>query len=172
MTYLLFNIILFISITGIVQARDDYLIRICEDESCELGTPSGYVNTKGDTIIPIGQFYYCYADTIKNFGFVLDTNRVCKAIDKNGKYLFDVKWYDNGPDYFSDGLFRIIINEKIGYANEKGEVIIEPQFACTTPFENGKAKVTYDCNLVNDGEYKIMESDNWFYIDKKGNKIE
>lgn len=172
MEFLPLNIILFASILAFGQTNDDQLIRICEDEFCELGTPSGYVNTRGDTIIQIGRFYYCYTDTITDYGIVLDKNGVCKAIDKSGNYLYDVKWYDNGPDYPSEGLFRIIIDGKTGYANGKGKIIIEPQFACTNPFKNGKAKVTYECDLVDDGEHKIMKSDSWFYIDKTGHKID
>ncbi len=172
MKNIIVNIILFFSLSGFSQNSDEFLIRICEDEICELGTPSGYINIKGDTIVPVGRFYYCYTDTIRYFGIVLDTDGTCIAIDKNGNYLYEVKWFDNGPDYLREGLFRIVINGKTGYANEKGEIIIEPQFACTTPFKNGKAKVTYECELVEDGEHKTMKSHSWFYIDKAGNKIE
>lgn len=152
--------------------KENYLTRICEDKICEIGTPCGYINSKGDVIIPIGQFYSCYSDTITDFGIVLDKNSVYKAIDNTGQYLYDVKQYDNGPDAISEGLFRIIINGKTGYANEQGEVIIEPKYACTTPFENGQAKVSNKCDFVDDGEYKIMKSENWFYINKKGEKID
>jgi len=154
------------------QSIDNFLFRICEDENCELGTPTGYVDSKGDTIIPLSYYYYCYTDTLKNFAVVLDKNGICKAIDKTGNILYEVKWFDNGPDYLSDGLFQIIIDGKTGYANKKGEVVINPAYSCTTPFKNGKAKVSYDCELVEEGEFTRMKSEGWFFIDKKGNKIE
>lgn len=51
--------------------------------------------------------------------------------------------YDNGPDYLSEGLMRIQDSSgKIGYADEKGEIVISPQFAFGYPFKNGHAKVT------------------------------
>ena len=80
--------------------------------------------------------------------------------------------FDNGPDYASEGLFRIIQNNKIGYADSAtGKVIIKPQFGCAFPFDNGFAKVSFNCATHSDGEHKIWTSDNWFYIDKKGKKV-
>jgi hypothetical protein len=80
--------------------------------------------------------------------------------------------YDNEPDDASDGLFRIIKNMKIGYADATtGKVIIVPQFECAFPFENGRAKVSYNCTSKSYREHYAWISDNWFYIDKKGKKI-
>ncbi|MCV9386184.1 WG repeat-containing protein [Reichenbachiella ulvae] len=155
----------------IPSTNDDILYRICEDAICELGTPSGYINSVGDTIIPIGQFYYCYTDTIKNYGIVLDHSGNCKALNNHGEYLYDVKWYDNGPDYLSDGMFRILKDGKIGYANSKGEIAIEPQFKCASQFNEGLAKVSYDCELINGKGHTKMISESWIYINRRGEKI-
>ena len=86
--------------------------------------------------------------------------------------IFDAYYYDNGPDYISDGLFRIKRNGKIGYANEKGEIVIDAVYACANPFENSKAKVALTCTQTKEGEYTRQDSDAWFYIDRKGNKID
>lgn len=85
--------------------------------------------------------------------------------------------YDNGDDYPSDGLFRIIDKDNhIGYASENGEIIIQPRFAFGYPFNDGKAKVTDSGKLKNvpgsNGEYHYWDSDDWYWIDKTGNKIE
>ena len=54
--------------------------------------------------------------------------------------------FDNGPDYTSDGLFRILVENKIGYADSAtGKIVINPQFECAWPFEHGVAKVSVDC---------------------------
>ncbi len=84
--------------------------------------------------------------------------------------------YDNGNDYISDGTSRIIDSSgKIGYVDSFGKVIIKPQYAFGYPFKNGKAKVTYkgyNKTVKNsNGEYHKWVSGEWFYIDKKGNKI-
>ena len=49
---------------------------------------------------------------------------------------------DNGNDYVSEGLYRIVDKRgRIGYADESGRTVIKPRFAFGFPFENGKAKV-------------------------------
>lgn len=166
------GITLLIAISSFGQSEADYLIRVCLESPCEAGTPAGYINSKGDTIVPIGHYRICFTDTIKHIGFMLNKQGDCIAIDNTGKYLYNVKWFENGPDYIVDGLFRIIIDGKTGFANEKGEIIIPPQFACTSPFENGKARVTYECVLVPNREHISMQSDTWFYIDTTGKRIE
>ena len=58
------------------------------------------------------------------------------------------------------------------YVNEKGAIIIKPQFAFGFPFKDGRAKVTNrgEKKVVpnSKGEYHYWESDKWFYIDKRG----
>ncbi len=83
--------------------------------------------------------------------------------------LYEVFIYDNGPDYPSEGLIRVVKNGKIGYANAKTyAIVIEPQFDCAYPFENGKAKVSTQCQTVKEGEYSVWKSDTWQYVDKNG----
>lgn len=150
----------------------DTLYRIYKGDRYELGIPCGYVNQKLDTVIPIGKYFHCYLDTVYTYAIVTDTNSSeIYAIDQNENRLYDIYWFDNGPDYIKEGLFRIKRNNKIGYANTEGQIIIQPQFDCANQFENGKAKVTYDCELKKVGEYNEMYSDNWFYIDKSGQRI-
>lgn len=90
-------------------------------------------------------------------------------VDSQKTALYDVFIYDNGPDYPAEGLIRVLKNGKIGYADAKTYVlVIEPQFDCAFPFENGKAKVSNQCKTVKDGEYSVWESDAWQYVDKRG----
>ena len=89
--------------------------------------------------------------------------------DSRGNVLYEIWPFDNGPDYPSEGLFRIVQNGKIGYADERTyQIAIAPQFDCAFPFENGKAKVSNQCKTVRDGEHNAWESDYWQYVDKKG----
>jgi hypothetical protein len=90
-------------------------------------------------------------------------------MDSQKTALYDVFIYDNGPDYPSDGLIRVVKNGKIGYADaDTYAIVIEPQFDCAFPFENGKAKVSNQCQTVKDGEYSVWESDAWQYVNKQG----
>lgn len=90
-------------------------------------------------------------------------------MDANKTPLYEVFIYDNGPDYEADGLIRVMKNGKIGYADAKTyAVVIEPQFDCAFPFENGKAKVSNQCQTFKDGEHSEWKSDAWQYVDKTG----
>ncbi len=90
-------------------------------------------------------------------------------VNSKKNVLYDVFIYDNGPDYPSEGLIRVVKNGKIGYAHAKTYILaIAPQFDCAFPFENGKAKVSKNCKTVKDGEHSVWESDAWQYVDKKG----
>jgi hypothetical protein len=91
-------------------------------------------------------------------------------MDSNKKVLYDVFIYDNGPDSPADGLIRVVEDGRIGYADAGTfAIVIDPQFECAYPFENGKAKVSFKCKTVKDGEHSIWESDDWKYVDKQGN---
>jgi len=155
----------------------DYLVSFSDDSDSSNGTSYGYRNLKGEIIIPIGKYNHCFTDTFKNFAFVFDdklTHSKVVAIDRNENILFDAYMFDNGPDWLEDGLFRIIRNKKIGYADKNGVIAIEPKFECADQFENGIARVALNCKIVKDyfdPEHSIEESDAWFYIDKKGNKV-
>ncbi len=153
----------------------DYLIAISTDSLREMGSPCGYVNLRGDTIIPIGKYPICWTDTIKNMGVVYektDSSAGYIAIDPELNVLYEVYYYDNGPDWLEDGLFRIMRNGKIGYADEDGFIKIKPQFACANQFDEGRAKVALHCELIPEGEHTRQESDEWFFIDKNGERIE
>ena len=155
----------------------DTLFRVFEGEEYEFGSPCGYVNQKGDTVFPIGKYSHCFSDTIRTFGIVVeDGNSVSDliGIDQAGNRLYEVYWFDNGPDYAEEGLFRILRNGKVGFADTTGKVVIAPQFACATPFADGKAKVAFECELVSDSpdeEHRRMESDSWFFVDREGKEI-
>ena len=90
---------------------------------------------------------------------------------------YTVFQYDNGCDYVSEGLYRIVDRRgRIGYADEQGRIVIEPRFAFGYPFENGKAKVTDSGQRRevsgSDGEYWQWVSDEWYYVDRTGTRIE
>ncbi|MCM1333188.1 MAG: TonB family protein [Bacteroides sp.] len=82
--------------------------------------------------------------------------------------------FDNGDDYVMDGMYRIVDEQGlIGYADEKGNTVIAPRFKCAFPFENGKAKVADTGTKMQDGaEHWRWESNDWYYIDKTGRKID
>ena len=104
----------------------------------------------------------------------------CTAISSGNSHpasLYVPYRYDNGNDPVQEGVYRIVDEKvRIGYADEHGNTLVEPRFAFGFPFENGKAKVTDTGELEeapgSDGEYHYWESDDWYYIDRKGQRIE
>lgn len=132
----------------------------------------GYKNTDGKVIIPSGKYYACFTDTLRTYAIVGSSTQGFIGIDKDQNTLFEVFPFDNGPDYPSEGTFRIIKNGLIGYADETtGEVIIEPQYTCAWPFQNGMANVSKNCTETSDGEYHSWKMVTSEFIDKNGRSI-
>lgn len=89
-------------------------------------------------------------------------------VDEQQQVHYEVFFYDNGPDTPSDGLYRIVKEGKIGYADAiTNAIVIAPQYDCAFPFEDGRAKVSNACATVRDGEYEVWESDAWQYINRE-----
>jgi hypothetical protein len=156
----------------------DSLIAVTDEDYLQYGSRVAYVNIKGDTIIPFGHFAYFGTDTMIHFAAVLehpnDTvfgRRI--AIDRNQNILFDIVMFDNGPESFHDGLLRVLRNGKMGYANRFGQIVIPCIYDYAKWFDNGLAEVTFKAKeYIDMDEHRRVESDEWFKIDKKGNKIE
>lgn len=74
------------------------------------------------------------------------------AIDADEKVLFKVyntSFGEPTPDYLVDGKIRIVDeNNRIGFANNRGTVIIKPQFEIATSFHKGKAIIGQQCKKV------------------------
>jgi hypothetical protein len=131
-----------------------------------------YKDAKGTVVIPPGKYLMNFTDTFRTYAIVLDTTAGFLGIDRKGNVLYKVFPYDNGPDAPSEGLFRIVKDGKLGYADYKtGEVVIPIQYPCAWPFKDGKAKVALDCKEEPGLEHLSWESEHWFYIDKTGKKL-
>lgn len=115
-------------------------------------------------------FYELPTDTkIKEIKYVAEVGFT--AFDTGRNNLFTIFTYDNGPDYESQGLIRIVENEKIGFANLKGEIIIPPQYDAALPFNDGLAAICEGCIKIKTGEHKELIEGLWGFIDKEGTLI-
>ena len=150
----------------------DKLIMISSDDQFRLDSPCAFVNAKGDTVIPFGKYHIWDSVNFHSYAIVKSLNGVV-GINRKGEIMFDAYlWGDVQLEEANEGLFRIKRNGKIGYANEIGKVVIPCQFECAEQFKNRQAKVALKCEYYRDEMNQVeMQSDNWFYIDKKGNKI-
>ena len=130
-----------------------------------------YVNAEGDTVIPFGKYPFCFTEKFDKLAIVATRDDGIIGIDRNENILFNVFVFDNGPDYLSNGLFRIVKDGKIGYADRNGKVVIEPQFDGAYPFKNGIAEVGKGCQILKEGEHSRWAGGEWYLINKKGNII-
>jgi len=113
--------------------------------------------------IPSDSTEYFTTEYIDGDGFV--------AYDENNHKLFTIFTYDNGPDYISEGLFRITDNNKMGYANYKGEIVIQPIYDAALPFSKGHAAVCIGCILEADGEHSSWAGGKWGFINNAGEVV-
>lgn len=121
----------------------------------------GIVNSNGAPVIPMkydnwfgyedgelcnDSFITVFLDsiTIANFRKLNATALVGTTIfDRKGNLLTFPYWYDNGADFVREGKYRIVdINTgKMGFANEKHEIVILPQWDFVSPFNYGYATI-------------------------------
>ncbi len=141
----------------------------------------GYINRSGDTIIAL-QFDFAddfseglaYVERGKESGFIDKSGTFVITIHamrmgnfKNGFAAFDNEteygYIDKtgkrypGPIRLSDGLKLFMKNERYGYSDTLGNIIIKPRFMFADLFVEGKARV------------KLF--DKWGFIDRSGRLI-
>lgn len=132
-----------------------------------------------------------YTDTLHKMAIVQDRQKGWIGINKNDSIILFPYIYDNGPDYLSEGLFRFVEDDKMGFANADGEKIIPAHFDFLTSFKDGIAKYYIGGELIDEngksrnqiikeqGEGGLMDK-HWTwggnitksgYLDKMGNQI-
>ncbi|MCD8193303.1 MAG: WG repeat-containing protein, partial [Tannerellaceae bacterium] len=131
----------------------------------------GYVDSAGKVKIPY-EYSFVFTDTLETIAFVSQKGKI-KAIDRNNNRLFTVFNYDNGPDYESEGLFRIIDdnNDRIGFADSQGQIIIQPAYFFVQPFSEGMAAFNEGGKkeaLSSLENYSQIVGGKWGYINKQG----
>lgn len=81
--------------------------------------------------------------------------------------------YDNGADYFQEGLTRSLLNGKIAFYNHDFELVLATDFDWAWPFQDGIARVCRGCVVTQvDEEHTGLTGGVWGYIDKQGNQVD
>lgn len=88
-------------------------------------------------------------------------------INRSGKTASTI-YFDNGPDYFVEGLARTTQNGKMGFIDTNLEVVIPPTYDFATPFHNGIADVCNGCTKQHIGEHWKMTGGSWGKINLHG----
>lgn len=130
--------------------------------------------------MPFSGFEYSYFAVIAKSG---SKKHGWPAIDANENilfYVYNTSFGEPSPDYLIENKIRIIDeNEKIGFANEMGKIVIKPQFEIVTSFHNGHAIIAEKCKKVpwgnqehdDDCYHYSIQCERHGYIDEKGNII-
>jgi hypothetical protein len=90
-------------------------------------------------------------------------------VRRDGRALV-VPTFDNFPDEFNNGLVRVRIGEKLGFANRRLKVVIPATYDGAFTFAKGRAWVCIGCVSVSDGEHSFYQGGTATCIDKRGRK--
>lgn len=125
-----------------------------------------YADLDGNIKMDLSSYEMVYTDTFRQYAFVLEQSK-CYVINRKEEKLLQVYFFDNGPDYIYNGLFRIVKDGKVGFANKQMEVVIEPKYEFVQHFESGLATFCVDCIKHSNLEYEWYEG-KWGCMDTKG----
>lgn len=88
-------------------------------------------------------------------------------VRRDGRALV-VPTFDNAPDEFINGLVRVKIGEKFGYADRRLKVVIPAIYDGTYRFSNGRARACLGCVSVSDGEHSWFRGGQPVCLDRRG----
>ncbi len=93
--------------------------------------------------------------------------------DRKGNFLYRPFFYDNGADYFSEGVRRFVKNGKIGFADRNGKMIIQPEHDFVSPFRYGYAAYCDGCDWEKtEEEHKAIVGGTWGVMNFKGETVQ
>lgn len=145
----------------------------------------GVKNHEGKIIIPAQFKIFSYlkdgepvkGETIYFDGCKKDEQKEKNAwgyvYDRKGNFLYRPFFYDNGADYFSEGVRRFVKNGKVGFADRNGTVVIKPEHDFVSPFNYGYAVFCDGCDWEKtEDEHKAMVGGIWGMMNFKGEIVQ
>ncbi|AZB33286.1 WG repeat-containing protein [Chryseobacterium bernardetii] len=175
------NVLLLISIIPVLAfSQEKDVLRYFKTKESLVGVK----NQKGEIVIP-AQFKI-YSDlkdgeVVEGETILFDGNKTGGNQEKNawgyvydrkGDFLYQPFMYDNGPDYFVEGLRRFVKNGKIGFADRNGKVIIEPKHDFVDYFNYGYASFCDGCDWEKtDDEHKSIVGGKWGMMNARGETV-
>lgn len=92
-------------------------------------------------------------------------------IDTLGNVILRPFIFDNGPDYFHQGLARYVDDGKMGFFDETGKIIIPAYYSFANPFYEDRAAVCFGCHKEYLGEHYTMVGGKWGFINRNGEMV-
>ena len=106
---------------------------------------------------------------------VLSPEEQWMYVNRKGKVLITgVPTMDNGADSFHDGLVRVVRNNKYGFADRRGQVVIAAVYDGAMNFEKGRAAVCKGCQSKCAEvacEHHFFAGGQWVSINIKGEVV-
>ncbi len=129
----------------------------------------GYRDERGKTVID-PRFILANEFSPQAIAAVLD-DAGWAYIDAKGNVIIRPFVFDNGPDYFQEGLARFVKNGKFGFFDKTGKTVIEASFDFAMPFHEGLSAVCAGYKQESDGEHGSIAGCTWGYINKNGKTV-
>jgi hypothetical protein len=126
----------------------------------------GYWDKAGKVVIP-PRFLVAKDFSPEGIAAVAD-DQGWAYIDRTGRIVIRPFLFDNGPDYFRDGLARFVVGGHFGFFDKWGRIVIPARFDFAESFSNGRAPVCFGCREVQEGEHRLLVGGKWGFIDLKG----
>lgn len=137
------------------QKNQDYWVGYADHSSGE--ELYGFKDASGHITIP-AKYTFSFTDTMYAIAFVIKDYR-CVCINRDEETILKPFIFDNGPDYVSEGLFRFVENNKMGFADMNGNKVIPAAFDFVSPFRDGLSEYTLGGKKIYEagGEYWTWE---------------
>lgn len=87
-------------------------------------------------------------------------------IDRDRRPVLRPYIFDNGPDYFEEGLARFVDKGKMGFFDEALNIVIPAKYDFAFPFRKGVARAGTDCRTFQHGEHSSVQCKTWEYLRK------
>lgn len=100
----------------------------------------GYRDGAGQVVIS-ARYPAAWEFRVGGVAAVVDGRTPFIYIDPAGRTLANAYALDNGPDYFQEGIARIVEHGKIGFMTDRGRIIVPPHFERASSFCHGHAEV-------------------------------
>jgi hypothetical protein len=96
-------------------------------------------------------------------------------VNRQGNVVISgVPVFDNGPDWFHDGLVRFERHGKCGFANRQGVAVVPPEYGGCLNFQDGIARACMGCHSEvidkKDGHSTFVGGE-WFCLDASGQRV-
>jgi hypothetical protein len=131
-------------------------------EDCAVRNPDGSLTVRSQVLVeaPFGEDGVAAVWIDQDLYFVNRSGRTAPAF-----------YYDNGADYFVEGLARTTRDGRIGFVNSELVEVVSPRWDFAEPFAGGFARVCAGCVEERKGEHSVMVAGTWGFIDRTGRVV-